>query len=189
MTSSEPGRSPSRHATIERWRRSARKLGRGAAAKASSISTQIPWSVGVLRLARAGAILSAGFAAGMADIGSRSVVPGANDNGTGVVALIALARALAQRPTESVRVMLVSTSEEGTCEGMRLFAERHFETLPAADTFFLAIDTVGSPHLLLLRGEGMLGVTEYPARSLELIDGLAEELDIWLFPNLRERLR
>ena len=36
-------------------------------------------------LARAGAILSAGFAAGMADIGSRSVVPGANDNGTGVV--------------------------------------------------------------------------------------------------------
>jgi hypothetical protein len=123
----------------------------------------------------------------MADIGSRSVVPGANDNGTGVVALIALARALAERPTESVRVLLVSTSEEGTCEGMRLFAERHFGDLPTADTFFLAIDTVGSPHLLVLRGEGMMGVTEYPARSLGLIDGLADDLGIWMFPNLRLR--
>ena len=26
---------------------------------------------------------------------------------------------------------------------------------------------------------------EYPPRSLALIDGLAEELGIWLFPNLR----
>jgi hypothetical protein len=138
-------------------------------------------------LAKAGAVISGLFAAGMADIGSRSPVPGANDNGTGVVALIALARALAERPTESVRVMLVSTSEEGTCEGMRLFAERHFPELPAADTFFLAVDTVGSPHLLVLRGEGMMGMTEYPARSLELLDGLADELGIWMFPNLRLR--
>ena len=144
-------------------------------------------ATGRRRLAKAGAILSALFAAGMADIGSRSVVPGANDNGTGVVALIALARALAERPTESVRVLLVSTSEEGTCEGMRLFAKRHFPELPTADTFFLAIDTVGSPHLLALRGEGMLGITEYPARSLDLIDGTADELGIWMFPNLRLR--
>jgi hypothetical protein len=138
-------------------------------------------------LAKAGAILSALFAAGMVDIGSRRVVPGANDNGTGVVTLIALARALTEQPTESVRVMLVSTSEEATCEGMRAFANRHFDELPLADTFFLAVDTVGSPHLLVLRGEGMLGVNDYPARSLGLIDGLAEELGIYLFPHLRLR--
>jgi hypothetical protein len=83
--------------------------------------------------------------------------------------------------------MLVSTSEEGLCEGMRAFGNRHFGELPAADTFFLAIDTVGSPHLLVLRGEGMLGVREYPPRSLALLDGLAKELGIWLFPNLRLR--
>lgn len=138
-------------------------------------------------LARAGTLLSAGFAAAMVNIGVSAVVPGANDNGTGVVALIALARALADRPTESVRVMLVSTSEEGLCEGMRAFAERHFDELPKSDTFFLAIDTVGSPHLLLLRGEGMLGISEYPKRSLSLLDGLAEDLGIWLVPNLRLR--
>jgi Peptidase family M28 len=138
-------------------------------------------------LAVAGAVLSAGFAAAMANIGTSSVVPGANDNGTGVVALIALARALAERPTESVRVMLVSTSEEALCEGMRAFARRHFPQLPPRETFVLAIDTVGSPHLLVLRGEGMLGMTDYPARSLALLDGLAAELGIWLYPNLRLR--
>ena len=138
-------------------------------------------------VAVAGAVLSAGFAAAMANIGASGVVPGANDNGTGVVALIALARALAERPTESVRVMLVSTSEEALCEGMRAFARRHFGHLPVTETFFLAIDTVGSPHLLVLRGEGMLGVTDYPARSLALLDGLADDLGIRLYPNLRLR--
>jgi hypothetical protein len=138
-------------------------------------------------LARAGTLLSGGFAAAMANIGASSVVPGANDNGTGVVALIAVARALAQRPTESVRVMLVSTSEEALCEGMRAFANRHFDELPISETFFLVIDTVGSSHLLALRGEGMLGVSDYPPRSLELLDRVADELGIWLFPNLRLR--
>jgi hypothetical protein len=135
----------------------------------------------------AGGVLSAGFAAAMANIGTSGVVPGANDNGTGLVVLIALARALAERPTETVRVMLVSTSEEALCEGMRAFARRHFGHLPARETFFLAIDTVGSRHLLVLRGEGMLGITDYPARSLALLDGLAADLGIWLYPNLRLR--
>jgi len=136
-------------------------------------------------LAKAGIGLSAGVAAAMADIGMRKVVPGANDNGTGVVTLIALARALADSPTESVRVMLVSTSEEGLCEGMSAFAARHFPELPPERTFILSVDTVGSPHLLFLRGEGMFGITEYPAESLALCDGIAEELGIHLMPNLR----
>ena len=37
------------------------------------------------------------------------------------------------------------------------------------------------------RGEGMVRMVEYPAESLALLDGLAEELGIWLFPNLRLR--
>jgi putative aminopeptidase FrvX len=123
----------------------------------------------------------------MTDIGSRPAVPGANDNGTGVVALIALARALAERPTEGVRVLFLSTSEEATCEGIHHFAGRHFPELPAERTFFLCVDTVGSPQLCVLRGEGMLGMREYPPEALSLLDGLAEELEIELFPNLRLR--
>lgn len=138
-------------------------------------------------LVKAGTAMAAASAAVLADIGVRETVPGANDNATGVAVLVAIARALAERPPESVRVMLVSTSEEALCEGMHGFARRHFPGLPRESTFFLSVDTVGSPHLLVLRGEGMIRMREYPARSLELLDGLADELGIGLFPNLRLR--
>jgi hypothetical protein len=138
-------------------------------------------------LVKAGMALGAVSGALLADIGSRETVTGANDNATGVATLVAMARALAERPTENVRVMLVSTSEEALCEGMQAFARRHFAGLPHESTFFLSVDTVGSPHLLVLRGEGMIRMREYPARSLELLDGLADELGIDLFPNLRLR--
>jgi hypothetical protein len=138
-------------------------------------------------LVKTGMALGAVSAALLADIGSRETVTGANDNATGVALLVAMARALAERPTENVRVMLVSTSEEALCEGVQAFARRHFAELPLESTFFLSADTLGSPHLLVLRGEGMIRMREYPARSLELLDGLAGELGIDLFPNLRLR--
>jgi hypothetical protein len=115
------------------------------------------------------------------------VVPGANDNGTGCIALIALARSLAERPPGNTRILFLSTSEEALCEGMGLFMERHAAELPADRTFFLCLDTVGSPNLLVLRGEGMLKLREYPSEALALLDSTAEELGIELFPNLRLR--
>jgi len=137
-------------------------------------------------LAKIGIFLGLGTAAAMADIGRRKTVPGANDNGTGVVALLALARHLAEKPPENLRVILLSTgAEESFSEGIKAFGERHFGQLPHESTFFLSVDSIGSPHLLVLRGEGFLKMREYPRRSLELIDGLAEELGIWLYPNLR----
>src|SRR5215212_2626275 len=142
---------------------------------------------GSRRLTKAGIALALASAAVLADIGRRDAVPGANDNATGVATILAIARSLAERPVENVRVMLVSTSEESLCEGMEAFSRRHFPELPRESTFFLVVDTVGSPHLLVLRGEGMIRMREYPARSLALVDGLADELGIDLFPNLRLR--
>jgi hypothetical protein len=153
----------------------------GPAAVAAGAATRQRWLTWV------GTVLSAGSAAALADIGSRETVPGANDNATGVAILIAIARALAEQPPENVRVMLISTSEEALCEGMQAFCKRHFGELPRESTFFLTVDTVGSPHLLVLRGEGMLRMNEYPPESLDLIDDLADQLGIWLFPNLRLR--
>jgi hypothetical protein len=138
-------------------------------------------------LTKAGMALAVASAAALADIALRDAVPGANDNATGVAALLALARSLDLRPTERVRVMFVSTSEEALCEGMHSFCRRHLPDLPPERTFFLVLDTLGSPHLLVLRGEGMIRMREYPPRSLALLDGLAEELGIELFPNLRLR--
>ena len=104
---------------------------------------------------------------------------------TGVVALLAIARALVERPPESLRVLLLSTSEEATCDGMQAWFRRSAPSLPRESTFFICLDILGSPHLVVLRGEGMVRIREYPGRSLALLDELAEELGIPLFPNLR----
>jgi hypothetical protein len=139
-------------------------------------------------LTKLGVLLGLGSAAAMADIGLRDVVPGANDNGTAVVALLALAERLLAEPATKTRVILLSVgSEESFSEGIKAFGERHFGELPRESTFFLCLETLGSPHLLVLRGEGFLRMREYPRRSLALMDGLAEELGVHLFPNLRLR--
>ena len=137
-------------------------------------------------LSRLGGLLGLGSAAAMAEIGMRDVVPGANDNGTAVVALLALAERLREEPVRGIRVVLLSVgSEESFSEGIKAFGERHFDELPRESTFFLCLETLGSPHLLVLRGEGFLKMREYPPEALALMDGLAEDQGIWLFPNHR----
>jgi hypothetical protein len=139
-------------------------------------------------LTKLGVLLGAGSAAAMAEIGLRDVVPGANDNGTAVVALLALAERLVEEPPGDLRVILLSVgSEESFSEGIKAFGERHFPALPRESTVFICLESIGSPHLLVLRGEGFLRMREYSPRALALLDGLAEELGIWLFPNLRLR--
>ncbi|HWO47577.1 MAG TPA: M28 family peptidase, partial [Solirubrobacterales bacterium] len=70
-------------------------------------------------LAKLGLFLGLGSVAAMADIGLRKSVPGANDNGTAVVALLALAQRFLAEPPQGIRVILLSTgSEESFSEGM-----------------------------------------------------------------------
>jgi hypothetical protein len=141
---------------------------------------------GLRPLTKFGTGLSLVVTAALAEIASRRVVPRANDNGTGVVSLLALARRFAESPTPGVRVVLLSAgSEESFSEGMKAFGERHFGELPQESTFFLCLESTGSPHLLVLRGEGFLKMYEYPAAALELLDTAAAELGIALWPNLR----
>jgi hypothetical protein len=137
-------------------------------------------------LTKIGTGLAAASTAAMVEIGSRKVVPGANDNGTAVVSLLALAKRLADSPAPGVRVILLSAgAEESFSEGMKAFGERHFGDLPTDSTFFLCLESTGSPHLLVLRGEGFLKMYDYPAPALELLDTAAADLGIWLYPNLR----
>jgi hypothetical protein len=157
----------------------------GGPAAAIPAAIALGSATGSRRLTQAGMIAALAALAVLTDIGTREVSPGANDNGTGVVALLAIARALVERPPENLRVLLLSTSEEALCDGMQAFAERQFAELPRESTFFICLDTLGSPHLLVLRGEGMVRIREYPNGSLALLDGLADELGIPLFPDLR----
>jgi hypothetical protein len=143
---------------------------------------------GSRRLAAAATALSAGSTAAMADIGLRNVVPGANDNGTAVIALLELARRFVAEPPPGIRIILLSAgAEESFSEGIKTFGERHFPDLPRDRTLFINLDTVGSPYLTVLRGEGFLKMFDYSPEALELADRTAEDLGIELYPNLRIR--
>jgi hypothetical protein len=140
------------------------------------------------RLRAGGALLSAGYAVAMADIGLRRVVPGANDNLSGVAAQMSVATALAANPPPDLRVILLFPgSEESFQEGMQAWGRRHFPELPRETTTFVNFETVGSPHLFVMEGEGMLGIYEYSKDLLALIKELADERGIYLVPELRTR--
>jgi len=139
---------------------------------------------------RLGTAVSAAYAAALVDIGLRAVVPGANDNLSGVAALLSLAHALAGAggPPAGLRVVLLSAgAEESLQEGMTAFAERHFSSLPTDRTHVFCLDTVGSPRLAVLEGEGMLRMTDYPPAIRDLVGRCAEEAAVELLRGLRFR--
>jgi Zn-dependent M28 family amino/carboxypeptidase len=136
----------------------------------------------------AGTLVSAGYTAAMADIGARAVVPGANDNASGVAAGLSLASWLAGGAPDGVRVLLVFPgAEESLMEGMVAWCDRHLDGLDPATTSFVCLDTVGSPALLVLEGEGMLAMHDYPRDLVELVHGVAGELGILVHGGLRFR--
>ena len=126
--------------------------------------------LGLRPLRRAGLFFSLGATAAMADIGARGVVPGANDNLSAVAVLVALAHSLSEDAPGGVRVILLSTgSEEGFMEGMQAFGRRHFRELDKATTEFVCLECVGSPHLCVVEGEGMLRMRDYTESSREAL--------------------
>jgi peptidase M28-like protein len=144
--------------------------------------------LGVRGVRSAGTVLALACAAAFAEIGARRVVPGANDNLTGVATVVGLARRLAEEPVEGVRVLLVSTgSEESFMEGMQAFARRHFAALPTDRTDVICVDTVGSPELVMLEGEGMLRMHDYPEAFREHVAACARRAGVHLRRGLRFR--
>jgi acetylornithine deacetylase/succinyl-diaminopimelate desuccinylase-like protein len=133
-----------------------------------------------------GAFFASGATAAMADIGSRSVVPGANDNLSSVAVVVALAHTLRDDPPEGVRVILLSTgSEESFMEGMQGFGRRHFGELPRATTEFVCIECVGSPQLCVVEAEGMLRMRYYDEASREALAAAGDAAGVELRRGLR----
>jgi hypothetical protein len=125
-------------------------------------------AVGSRRATLGGAAIAAGAIVAMADVGRSDVVPGANDNLAAVGALLAIAQALRDRPPEGVRVLLLSTgSEESFSEGMQAFGERHFGELERDRTEVVCLECLGGERLIVLEGEGMLRMRDYPIEMRE----------------------
>jgi acetylornithine deacetylase/succinyl-diaminopimelate desuccinylase-like protein len=87
----------------------------------------------------------------------REVVPGANDNATGVAALLALVAAFARDPLEHTDVIAVFTDceEVGLGGAAEWFAARNPE-LGQASTLVVGLDTLGSGTPAVVRRDGAL---------------------------------
>src|SRR5258708_6694531 len=141
-------------------------------------------------LRRLGTLWSAVTAALLADVARSPVVCGANDNLSSVAVLLDLAARLRNRPAGGVRVLLLSTgSEESFMEGMRGFVSRHREELDPATTRVIALECVGSPHLMLMEGEGMLRMRDHDESLRTEIQAAAARAGIGLWRGLRLRAR
>jgi Zn-dependent M28 family amino/carboxypeptidase len=132
--------------------------------------------------------LSALATAIFADVARSPVSPGANDNLSGVAGLVWLAEALRDRPVAGVRVLLVSCgAEESMQEGIAAFGARHFASLPTESTHVINLETIGSPHLILLEGEGPVMMQDYQRPFKDLVAEVAGEQRIPLWRGLRAR--
>lgn len=155
---------------------------------AASALTVLGAITGRRALATAGAVVSAANAAVIADMWRSEVVPGANDNLTAVACLVAIADLLRDEPITGLRVWLVSAGAEETFQdGIRAFMERHGPELERETTSFLCLDTVGSPRLVMLEGEGPLWMEDYDPELRDLVAAVAERGGIRLERDFRAR--
>lgn len=136
-----------------------------------------------------GTAIAAITTATMANIHASPVVPGANDNLSGVAVLVALAERLRDDPITGLRVMLVSCGAEEVIQGgINSFAKEHFPTLPQDRTWFLTLDTVGSPILAMCEGEGPVVMEDYfDRRFRDLVARVADSSGAPLRRGMRAR--
>ena len=156
-----------------RPRRMAPRLGAVGAALGLAA---IPWRPA--RRAAAG-LLWLGLAS-LADTATSPTVPGANDNATGVAALLALAERLAEEPLRHADVVLVAPGcEESGMGGTAAFLRSHGvgthpEASPGegpldpASTLVLSLDTLGSGTPIVVEAEGTLLSHAYHRAELDL---------------------
>ncbi len=135
-------------------------------------------ALGRRSLVTAGTGLAAAVVALAVDVARSPVVPGANDNLSAVAALVALAERLGAERLSGTRVLLVSCGAEEVLQGgIYGFAERHFPRLDTTRTWFVNLDTIGSPELLLVEGEGPFWMEDYCDPGFrELIAAVAERV-------------
>jgi len=125
------------------------------------------------RRAVASAVLAAAVAL-MLDQARSATVPGANDNASGVAALLAVVARLASERADGVEVIAVAPGcEESGMGGMAAWLRDGGAALDAARTLVLGLDTVGSGEPIVLESEGGLWPVRYRDEDVALAEGAA----------------
>ena len=129
-------------------------------------------ALAALAMASRSRIALAAVAAFVLDTATRPTVPGANDNASGVAALLHVAERFVAEPVQRTEVLLVfHGAEEAGMGGMRAFLAAH--ALDARSTFVLGLDTVGSGTPILAEAEGALLPHRYRDEDLALVERAA----------------
>jgi hypothetical protein len=111
----------------------------------------------------------------LADIGLSGVVPGANDNASGVVTALRLAERYGGDLDHFDVWVVLTGAEEGMELGMRAWLRKHRRRLAHKTTAFLCVDEVGAGSVRYARREGYLVPVAQNRQLLELCDQIAEE--------------
>lgn len=102
------------------------------------------------------------------------VVPGANDNASGVATVLSLAEELAAEPLENLTVgVLLTGGGECLMEGTRGFLRAHRSQLDRESTYFLNLEAVGRGQVRYVTGEGLAVGFGMDRRVIELCDAIA----------------
>jgi hypothetical protein len=110
----------------------------------------------------------------LTDIELSDVVPGANDNASGVASVLSLAQELDANPPANLDVwVLLTGGEECLQEGMRFFVRSHHADLDRETTYFVNLDTVGHGTVRFEAGAGWIVTHRLDRRLLELCAAIA----------------
>ncbi len=110
----------------------------------------------------------------LTDIELSDVVPGANDNASGVATVLSLADELSANPPAHLDVwVLLTGAEECLQEGMRSFVRAHRGDLDRETTYFVNVDTVGRGNVRFEAGAGWVVTYQLNRRLVELCNAIA----------------
>ncbi|MEA2474525.1 MAG: hypothetical protein QOE06_2440 [Thermoleophilaceae bacterium] len=111
----------------------------------------------------------------LADIALSDVVPGANDNASGVATALRLADRYGDSLDHFDVWVVLTGSEEAFARGARAFVRRHRRELDRSRTVFLCVDKVGAGTVRYARREGLLVARSYHSMLVGLCDQIAAE--------------
>jgi hypothetical protein len=121
-----------------------------------------------LHRTRVGRVLLGLWLALSVEQATNRTVPGANDNASGVAAVLALVGRWARDPLPGVEIVAVAPGcEESGMEGMRAFLAAH--ALRPASTLVLCLDTLGCGRPIVLEAEHALFRHRYDEADLALV--------------------
>jgi hypothetical protein len=111
----------------------------------------------------------------LVDVALSGVVPGANDNASGVATALSLAGELDRDRPEHLDVwVLLAGGGWSLHEGMRSFVRAHRDQLPPDSTYFVLLDTVGAGHVRFEVATGWVVSLPMDRRLIEMGEALAD---------------